>query len=693
MIINKIELQGFSSYRDFTSVTVPTDIVGITGEYDYGIPDRSNGTGKTSLVMSIIFTLYGKGEFSSSFKELINDAYSKKDEMFSKVVFTLNGNEYECIRGFKNGDSYLDFFENGNKRGDRISDTQEHINNVIGMDYNMFTASIFFEQSKANKFINTQAEKRREYVDKVLGLEIWRDRYKAVVKDLKNKRVFIENLIKEINLLEIDKNKYEEVVSLKSDVTKNLNNLQNKKQNNEEYLHTISKNQHLFEVIETTRIELGKLYDTIISSKNKIDSLEKEKQELNQKYNSYKLQEYNIITTDTEPLKKEIDDLSIQEKEKQQVISSINIEINTATSDMKYLINEKNTIQKGNCPTCKQFVSEDYFNDFQNKYNNNISELQVTIEKLNNELQKEKNESNNIIAIIGEKNIELSKITKENSDKLQQKHNRDLELTALNSKIENISNQITSWNDNIKNYQELYDSKNEELAELEDKIKNIENSLEEIDRIKKENIQINEEINIYQHKIANIHIAEENLKSIINTLNEKNECLKKEQYTLSLLEELSNSFQKIPEKIFSESLISIKEYVDSLLHTIYSNIELDIYEDDSKNKKLIIGFLVNGKQRSYERMSGGQKVICDICLRIGFSKVIMQRAQTKLNFVALDEPFTALDKVNREAVQNIFSSMLNEFKQILIITHTEDVENYPRTINVKMNKDGVSYIN
>jgi len=694
MIIKKIELQGFSSYKDFTEVPIPTGIIGITGEYDYGVVNRSNGTGKTSLIMSIIYTLYGKGEFAQSFKEIINDTLTKKDEMFSKVIFVLNGNTYTCVRGVKNNESYLDFFENDNKLGSGINNTQEYINNIIGMDYDMFTASIFFEQSKANKFINTQPDKRRTYIDKLFGLEIWRVCYKNIVKDTKALLSAIENCVLSINNLEIDKQNYLTQIKPKKDLQNLLSTLQTNKQQKEEHLRTISQSKYFFDTIIVLQEDLKNLNAKSISLKNEIDSLEKTKITYKDEYETLIASNTSSSeVVDVTNLKSELEQLRVDEKKLQHEIVQYQLQQTSLQSDLKYLEAEKENIKEGVCYTCKQVISTEYCKNTHEEYNTKISTIKDKITQLTNLINDGNSKIETYIKDIGEKTLEITQTEKNNTDILNQKHATEIRIESIKSKLENIEHQLYSYRENLDTINTTYSEKHLEYKKLEDQVKGIVNPKEEIESIKKELKSLDTDIQNTNQKLASIQIIESNINSIDDKLNIINNDLKNKEYELSLLEELSTSFKKIPEQIFTQSLTAIKQYVDSLLVDIYPNITVNIYEDTSKNKKLIIGFLVNGRPRSYERMSGGQKVICDICLRIGFSKIIMQRARTRLKFVALDEPFTALDKVNRDLIQNVFSSMLNEFEQILIITHTEDVENYSRNIHVKMNSDGVSYIN
>ena len=56
------------------------------------------------------------------------------------------------------------------------------------MNYNMLTAANFLEQGEMDKFINpkkTGPDERRNYIDRVLGLDLWRSIGKDTNRDIR----------------------------------------------------------------------------------------------------------------------------------------------------------------------------------------------------------------------------------------------------------------------------------------------------------------------------------------------------------------------------------------------------------------------------------------------------------------------------------------------------------------------------
>ena len=91
-------------------------------------------------------------------------------------------------------------------------------------------------------------------------------------------------------------------------------------------------------------------------------------------------------------------------------------------------------------------------------------------------------------------------------------------------------------------------------------------------------------------------------------------------------------------------------------------------------------------------LSGGEKTIANIGVRLGYSQVITARANTSIDFIVLDEPFGALDEENRDLVKKIFAIMSQWFTQIIVISHDDSIENFPNVLRIGKTEDGVSYI-
>lgn len=101
-----------------------------------------------------------------------------------------------------------------------------------------------------------------------------------------------------------------------------------------------------------------------------------------------------------------------------------------------------------------------------------------------------------------------------------------------------------------------------------------------------------------------------------------------------------------------------------------------------------------GQEFGIDRFSGGEEDLANLCLRIAISQELSERSGgPSSNFIVLDEIFGSQDYERKGSILKALSELANQFKQILIITHIEDVkESLPFVLNVKEDGDGNSKI-
>jgi DNA repair protein SbcC/Rad50 len=92
-----------------------------------------------------------------------------------------------------------------------------------------------------------------------------------------------------------------------------------------------------------------------------------------------------------------------------------------------------------------------------------------------------------------------------------------------------------------------------------------------------------------------------------------------------------------------------------------------------------------GNTFTTDRFSGGEEDLANLCLRIAISQELAERSGgMQSNFIALDEIFGSQDEERKNNILKALSELSNQFRQILVITHVEDVkETLPYVLTVK----------
>ena len=98
--------------------------------------------------------------------------------------------------------------------------------------------------------------------------------------------------------------------------------------------------------------------------------------------------------------------------------------------------------------------------------------------------------------------------------------------------------------------------------------------------------------------------------------------------------------------------------------------------------------------RDYELFSGGEAFRINIALRIALSKVLARRSGAPLSTLFIDEGFGTQDASGRERILDVLRAIENDFQQIIVITHLDELkEAFPVRIQVeKVNGTSTCYI-
>ena len=697
MQINSIEIKGIFSYKDLSIIKVPVGITGITGIIE-NVDGKSNGAGKSAIVNSLLFALYGVGDYDR-IEDIWNDALLPSEDAFVRVNFYLNGNNYIAERGRKGKTTYFDVFENDKIVGSSIKESQEFINQLLGMDYRLFLVSVFFSQGDLSSFIEMDPKNRKDYIDSIVDLEVWREAGRKCLREYNKETEESENLK---NLIYSSEKRLTELSNeiLENEKTvKNLPNLKNNKKEKSERLESLKEISYNVKILGEKKIEVANK----INEKNNLEvrkkSLENNMKSLAEEYSTNidrieHDENYNVgdLAENIVKWEKEEVDLNKKIEELNKIIAGLFSEVAYNESTLDGLAESRKLIDSRICDRCNRPFSEEEAIQQLSKIDNLIEESKKVKETLTNKISTITNNeldhlTKNLLTIRDDLNKAKHRITENSRLKnsvLTLSRDYEVKNAVCISEIKSISESLIRLhretdeiNSLIQDIEKVIPVNVEsEIAELKDSISTLDSTIEDA--------------NIKQGILQKLQTEEGIVR---NSIGEDKNILKDKGEALYYLSVLNTAFKDIPTKILKESVISIERYANDIIRSVYPKFRVKIFEDETKkNRPLIIAFEVNGKYRNYRLLSGGQKSICAIGLRIGFNRIIAEKAKVSLKFLVLDEIFGALDKVNRDEVMRILNSLVKLFPQILVITHTEEASLFPHIISVHMDASGVSTI-
>lgn len=416
-------------------------------------------------------------------------------------------------------------------------------------------------------------------------------------------------------------------------------------------------------------------------------------------------------------------------------------EINRLEEEKKKLKEQRKNIEalgpQSKCPTCSRPLGDDY-NKINAHFNQELSRCKQEWEQRKDHLKKIQED----IRVNKEILTKLEK-EKENTKKKQDKlHITESELKMRKKSIKQIDEELSQLDNQIKKGEiEPYDKDQhlklekrlEQLSKNRDELIKIQANLERLPRLEKSITGTGKEIDRLYTELAGIEkegrilafsqdkyesikkIFEDTsqmygdfrleLKDMQHNLNLSNLEIDKLKKEISEDKEKQKQIKELTEKqqYLDKTNIVLSEFRKHLIGRIrpllsqkasdfltqitdgkYSAMELDedydIYIYDQGDKFLI------------DRFSGGEKDLANLCLRLAVSQLITESRGNSSEFVVLDEVFGSQDDERKSSILRALSKLNNQFRQILLITHIEDIKDQvEHVLNIKEDETGISH--
>ena len=178
MIFKRLHLENFKQYEKL-NLEFQEGLVGIIGR---------NGSGKSTLFEAILLCLFGK---SNTEKEYYRSSWvDGKKHVVLELVFELHAKTYRIRREFR-GKALAHQAGLYNHQDVQIatsaSSVNEEVTQLLGMDDEAFTRSIFSGQKELGILSETKGEQRKLMVRKMVGLDHL-DRIQQLVREDRNTR-------------------------------------------------------------------------------------------------------------------------------------------------------------------------------------------------------------------------------------------------------------------------------------------------------------------------------------------------------------------------------------------------------------------------------------------------------------------------------------------------------------------------
>jgi len=231
----KLALKNFLSYGEDVP---PLDFT----QFHIACLSGNNGQGKSALLDALTWAVWGEGRKSSQEKKADNSLLriGQKD-MQVEFVFDLEGDRYRIIRNYsiaqKSSRSSLEFQVYNPKddkyislTGPSIRNTQEKIIKTLRIDYQTFINSAFILQGRIDEFSRKSARERKEILSEILGLSHYDELAnlaKSHLKEVNNiiitKESRLEYIAQELAKVDFYKEKIKELSEIYKEISQKIN--------------------------------------------------------------------------------------------------------------------------------------------------------------------------------------------------------------------------------------------------------------------------------------------------------------------------------------------------------------------------------------------------------------------------------------------------------------------------------------
>mgnify|MGYP001178877568 FL=1 len=343
-----------------------------------------NGSGKSTILDALTFSLFGKAFRNIKKPQLINSI--NEQNALTEVEFSIGKKHFLVRRGIKPNRFEIEVDGVMINQDSKARDYQEHLEkNILKLNYKSFTQIVILGSSSFVPFMQLKSSDRRVIIEDLLDIEV----FSTMNLLLKNK---ISELKQDVGYNELEISKNDNAIELQEDYISKM------KQNNKQL---ISANQ------------------------NKIDKSNED------------IASYNLQITDIETRIEALNELVKyfdQQQNKQRKLEKYEDEINKNLKKVEKEIEFYR--QNTDCPVCKQTIDEDHreceISDKQKKK----TELDEAVIKIAEELQ------------LSIKSIqEMTETQKSITDFQSEITKYNASISAINQYIQKVNEEIQTLND------------------------------------------------------------------------------------------------------------------------------------------------------------------------------------------------------------------------------------------------------
>lgn len=463
MIFTKLKLNNFKSYKNQT-INFDEGISVIVGE---------NGAGKSTILEAISFALF-KQHTAKKIDDLVRN---NSNEMSVELEFLSNARMYKIVRSKTKSKLKSSIYKKASAETDFVhictgdKEVSNEILQILDIDSDLFLNAIYIRQGEIAELVDKTASEKKQLIGKLLGLDSlersWKNflqfinSYENQLSELKGKLYSSETLIEDLNLKNAElrdlkdrghnlEAQISEVDELLKSSVEDKRTMEREKEIYETQMNNLKSEQNTLNVLERDKKVVQENLDEIKNAEEEITRLDKYVSKLDVYL------DFEKSVTSIQRLKEDEDNI-------EETLKSI--------SKQKSMITDKKE-DYNNYLACEEEI-----NKLTNQKNNfekelaSITRLEQDKKSLLKNIENDRNEIEDFFSRSKDKlqdNGLSQEILAEISEFIQlEEANNDL-INEISSKIEDLSKDIITKNENIVSFKQNIKAAEKPLEELND---------------------------------------------------------------------------------------------------------------------------------------------------------------------------------------------------------------------------------
>lgn len=691
MLLRRLKIKDFLIYGEVDIDLSQIKLASIVGQFNID-RRRSNGAGKTALLEAIRYALYDQTRSKLKLGVVRTGAkYSVVD-----LWFDVDDKQYRVIRQrTAEGASTARIYVNGKDSSEKVKIVNEMIQQIIGIDAELFDQIYFFKQGDQFGFVEANPSDRKTALAKVFRM----DSLNRCLDMAKEKRKVLESTLQRAKgAADVLRSRnqtlppYQELLEQEMAASANLATAQ---QLEDEYkavsqcniLSRIDLEQKFSEFEKEVDDDQAAMRELLVKINETNETIVRFQRDMQMKSALYDRETQFLKQIDarleghTDDVEKSIASTELKRNMVNKIFSDLQSKIAVALDNYQRLSKYDTGIAGQDCPVCFQFVAVDHVEKVLAHVNSEKKRLTQEVDLLKadcakrlselTDLEKKIKSLQSVASLLKEKqeHIKLKQLAYEGMKSYEREVNQ---LTESRNKLCLQQVQTGQRVDNA-----TIDAMRSDLKWWDSKFRvlfmNVSATREAALRTKSNDALI---------AFNNVAAKFDQRKKLDKEIAENDATLKKVEHDFIVYNHLSEIFGRNGmQALLIENAISvIEQFANDVLKQMQTRFIIELRtqkENKSGEMRESLDIIVydNGIEKAFESYSGGERTLINIAIRLALSRVVGSLYGVQMNCLFLDEVLASLDAVNREEAIKIIAYLAKTFNQVFVVSHTEEILN------------------